>query len=167
MPAIINPPALLPEQPDGEWITLPELARICQVPYVQVFRWFSRNAVPGYQFFRSTLRIHASEMKTLYPVSTNNDDWMSMKEFARWTKIDPITIRRAVSHPVNPLPHIKVGGVIRIDVKLALAMARNKSRSRVGYKDHNVPVWGKLPHQPNEEPLPKKPKVPKGKEPFT
>ena len=48
-------------------------------------------------------------------------DYVSVDEFAQFLGVRPRVVRRALRLPVSPLPHVKIGGTIRIHVPSALA----------------------------------------------
>ena len=48
-----------------------------------------------------------------------NTTFVSVGEFARTFNVSERTVRSSLSRKINPLPHVKIGGSIRIDLEAA------------------------------------------------
>lgn len=140
MSAKVHVPAIA-KSVSREWLTIGEFRSLVDCHSYQVYRWVYRGDLPVYVFFRGKARIHMPEMNTPNDPTEDSHNFMSIKEFADWVRVAEVTVRRAIAHPTNPIPHIRIGGLVRIDRDLAIAQARHKASIRGWYKKGGVPKY--------------------------
>lgn len=122
-----------------EWMSPKDLENYYDAPDYQVMRWIHRGEFPAYMFFKQAYRVHMSEVSLPNIMPTEENKFMTCLEFSRWVRVSELTVRRALVHPKYPIPHIRIGGAVRIDKDLAVSMARNRSSSHGAYKFAGIP----------------------------
>jgi len=122
----------------SEWLTKRELKETFNLTEGGFRTIHESGMLPSYTFLKNVVRYRVSEMKKEFETTEDSENWLTTTEFAKLIRVHPDTIRRALCDNENDLPHIRIGGVVRIDKDLAIAMARRKSSIRGTYKRQNI-----------------------------
>lgn len=121
-----------------EWLTKRDLKETFNLTEGGFRTIHESGMLPSYTFLKNVVRYRVAEMNKEFESTEGSDNWLTTKEFADLIRVHPDTIRRALCDNENDLPHIRIGGIVRIDKELAIAMARRKSSIRGTYKRQNI-----------------------------